>query len=86
MEYLSFNAATIAKECVSDAIKRLERSIENCGALTHKDSKQSDSAKEYFCNQLESFKGDIEDLRRLSAELGKRAYHARANNTEKTNG
>lgn len=82
MEYLSFNAATIAKECVSEAIKRLEHNIENCGSLTHKDSKQSDSAREYFCNQLEEFKKDIENLRRFSADLGKQAYHARTNNTE----
>lgn len=74
MDYLSFNAATIAKECVSEAIKRLERSIENCGALTHKDSKQSDSAKSYFNKQLESLKNDVGCLRKFSGELGNQAY------------
>lgn len=77
MKYLSFNAATIAKEYIGNAIKQVERGIESCGALTHQDSRQSDSAKEYFGNQLESLKQDVECLKRLSAELGNVAYEAR---------
>lgn len=76
MDYLSFNAATIAKECVSEAIKRIERGIEACGTLTHQDSKQSPAAKEYFAKQLESQRADIENLRRFSADLGHQAWKA----------
>lgn len=86
MDYLSFNAATIAKECLTKAIKRVERDMEHCGALTHKDAKQSDSAKEYFSKRLEDSKNDVDHLRRLAADLGKQAYHARTNNTDNNNG
>lgn len=79
MEYLSFNAATIAKECISDAIKRVERDIESCGVLTHKDSKQSDSAKAYFTKRLEESKDDVEQLRKLAGDLGKQAYDCWSN-------
>ncbi len=82
MDYLSFNAATIAKECISEAIKRVERGIENCGALTHKDAKQSDAAKEYFTKQLEELKVDVEQLRKFAGDLGKQAYDCRTNKSE----
>ena len=82
MDYLSFNAATIANKCISDAIKRVEQDIEACGTLTHKDSKQSDSAKDYFAKQLEALKEDVEALRRFACELGKQAYHARSRDSE----
>lgn len=83
MEYLSFNAATIAVECIRAAIKRVEHGIESCGALTHKDSKQSDAAKKYFSKQLEQQKTDIESLRRLASELSKQVYSAGLKEIEK---
>ncbi len=76
MNYLTFNAATIAKDCVMEAIKRIERGIESCGVLTHKDAKQSDSSKEYFAKHEKDLKSDIELLKRFSAELSKQAWDA----------
>ncbi len=60
-------AKSFLRWAAKDAIKAAEKTIEQCAALAHKDTKMNDAGKSYFAHQADE---NIEAVKELRSFLG----------------
>ena len=68
---LNYVAKHAVMKGLHDAVRDLERSIEQTAGLTHKDAKLDDSGKQYFADKQNEYKEAVKQVRALIAHVDK---------------